>query len=373
MGYKMIYVLPKRSDDIYQEIENFEDYELTNCVAYEMAVRNDEVIRLKKFLDKRDNLSNIPNKKNDEKKTFSSWKHHMQLVKKYPALSNELVKKMVKQKLKKSFYINHYFNNEKEIGNGGLFSLQYNDKLYTEGLLSHMNSSLDKLSCSSRKHSPKLKMNVLYKDGYIIRQAKYDYNKDYSLSEIKTRFKRKLYCDKLTKSLNVELNLALPKKELIAFIENIKDEYDKDNSIVKTPLELLGETLNGAVVPKNYPKKLTAAKMADMFYIYDYVKVRLKEVSNANINIKAAYKEQIADVSKNKDLTTKEKKIQKAELFRVHCENTIDTTIKDIFNEEKLKKMLNLKEDNISKLYYAIKPYIDNLKYKELVTGVSTI
>jgi len=32
--------LPKRSDAIYQEIESFEEYELTQCVAYEMAVRN---------------------------------------------------------------------------------------------------------------------------------------------------------------------------------------------------------------------------------------------------------------------------------------------------------------------------------------------
>jgi hypothetical protein len=28
--------LPKRIDTIYQEIEAFEDYEFTNCIAYEM-------------------------------------------------------------------------------------------------------------------------------------------------------------------------------------------------------------------------------------------------------------------------------------------------------------------------------------------------
>jgi hypothetical protein len=42
--------LPKRSDSIYKEIESFKDYEFTNCIAYEMAIRNDEVInKVKNF------------------------------------------------------------------------------------------------------------------------------------------------------------------------------------------------------------------------------------------------------------------------------------------------------------------------------------
>jgi hypothetical protein len=50
--------LPKRKDSIYEEIEKFENYELTPCIAYEMAIRNQEVIdllhdinRLDKFKD----------------------------------------------------------------------------------------------------------------------------------------------------------------------------------------------------------------------------------------------------------------------------------------------------------------------------------
>ena len=35
--------LPKRKDPIYKEIEEFKDYEFTNCIAYEMAIRNKEV------------------------------------------------------------------------------------------------------------------------------------------------------------------------------------------------------------------------------------------------------------------------------------------------------------------------------------------
>ena len=41
--------LPQRDDSNYKEIEEFQDYELTNCIAYEMAIRNTE---LKKLLKK---------------------------------------------------------------------------------------------------------------------------------------------------------------------------------------------------------------------------------------------------------------------------------------------------------------------------------
>jgi len=36
--------LPKRDDTIYKEIESFEDYELTQCITYEMAIRNDGIL-----------------------------------------------------------------------------------------------------------------------------------------------------------------------------------------------------------------------------------------------------------------------------------------------------------------------------------------
>lgn len=37
---------PYRSDKQYKEIEKFRDYELTQCIAYEMAIRNAENIKL---------------------------------------------------------------------------------------------------------------------------------------------------------------------------------------------------------------------------------------------------------------------------------------------------------------------------------------
>jgi len=38
--------LPQREDPNYKEVENFEDYELTQCIAYEMLIRNKDVCEL---------------------------------------------------------------------------------------------------------------------------------------------------------------------------------------------------------------------------------------------------------------------------------------------------------------------------------------
>ncbi len=46
-----------RGDEQYTRIEKYEDYEFTHCIAYEMAIRNIHVKRLKKSLEKLNYLS----------------------------------------------------------------------------------------------------------------------------------------------------------------------------------------------------------------------------------------------------------------------------------------------------------------------------
>jgi hypothetical protein len=119
------------------------------------------------------------------------------------------------------------------------------------------------------------------------------------------------------------LNIAFPKGELIAYISKIKDEYDKDNSIIKTPLELLGETLEKSDNKKT-PKKPKASVYSDWFYIYDYWKY----------------------------------------------EKTQGKTDKDIFVALEVENDVPYKEDNLRKIRDKMKYFIDDLGYKELITGV---
>ncbi len=127
----------------------------------------------------------------------------------------------------------------------------------------------------------------------------------------------------IQKSCLLEINLFLPKDELIAYISKIKDDFDKDNSIIKTPLELLGETLEKSDNKKT-PKKPKALVYADWFYIYDYWKYE---------------------------------KIQ-------------GKTDKDIFVALEIENDVPYKEDMLRKIRDKMKYFIDDLGYKELITGV---
>lgn len=51
LNYDLSKNLPERSDEKYIRIEKYEDYEFTHCIAYEMATRNSEVIKLTSIVD----------------------------------------------------------------------------------------------------------------------------------------------------------------------------------------------------------------------------------------------------------------------------------------------------------------------------------
>jgi len=126
-----------------------------------------------------------------------------------------------------------------------------------------------------------------------------------------------------TSLFSIDLNLNLSKEELIAYISKIKDDFDKDNSIIKTPLELLGETLEKSD-NKKIPKKPKASVYADWFYIYDYWKY----------------------------------------------EKALGKTDKDIFVALEVENDVPYKEDMIRKIRDKMKYFIDDLGYKELITGI---
>jgi hypothetical protein len=170
------------------------------------------------------------------------------------------------------------------------------------------------------KHRKKLlQRNYFQKEGFIIEQLYNATKKDFD-SSISPNFKRYVHN---SNSILENINLNLPKNELIAYISKIKDTYDKDNSIVKTPLELLGEDLEKSD-NKRTQKKSNAEKYADWFYIYDY--------------------------------WTFEKMQGK--------------TDKEIFVNLEVENDIPYKEENIRKIRDKMIYFIDKLGYKELITGV---
>ena len=209
------------------------------------------------------------------------------------------------------------------------------------------------------------KSNSVVKDGFFVNQGAYEQSKINDISKITPNFKREFI--EQGKIAEIKINLAMPKDELVAYIIHIKDYYNNDIRILKSPAELFGNQVQEAGKP---PKK-KSERWADMFFVYDYVKARQNCIKEQNKSNEAELEAEIENIKKYHIGIDRKKRVAFAKAE--YLESTINTKITDIFKEDELTKILELKADNISKLYYAIKPYIDDLKYKELLTGVSTI
>ena len=268
--------LPTRSDTIYLEVESFEDYEYTNCIAYEMAIRNGEVKAL--FLNASDINSDIL--RNDYL-IFPAevYKYNWSKSK---DLSNESYK---------SFFLKN--TKEKNFGKIKNYSVKAGKGFYLE-YSTHL-----------------LKDNKIRNHQSI--------SKNYSRPEMKQNYNT---------NFKFDLNLALPKDELIAYISKIKDEYDKDNSIIKGSLELIGEVLSVAdenLLIHKGTGKYNKQRVADMFYIYDCDKLNIKKSKIIN------------------------------EL--------------NYYYYDKDTKNTNFTYDTLNKYLGYAKSLIDDLKYRELIAG----
>ena len=281
--------LPQRDDLIYKEIEEFQDYELTNCIAYEMAIRSQnytysiEVINL-------DVISGIDLNNTD---ISDSDKNYLLDV------------------IELSDYIKIFSNNKSNKLNFIEF-LQMDEQI--KSIMNETMNFEDRLN----KYGKVECLKILNK-----KSKKEILNKLINPPKLNIKHSRPKIKINETSLFSIDLNLNLPKEELIAYISKIKDEYDKNNSIIKTPLELLGETLEKSD-NKKIPKKPKASVYADWFYIYDYWKY----------------------------------------------EKALGKTDKEIFVALEIENIIPYKEDMIRKIRDKMKYFIDDLGYKELITGV---
>lgn len=277
--------LPQRDDLIYKEIEEFQDYELTNCVAYEMMARNNE------FEKKYEELNYY----------YNNIKIILQQFMKKYNLDKLRLNEIIESDIEKivNFRTEVLDNKRKEIYLE--FGVYYFDDEF--------NKLLRKLLNGFKESEIRIGNNLDLLGG--------DYNELFLIpSRPRLEFN-------YIPSSKIKLNLNLPKEELIAYISKIKDDFDKDNSIIKTPLELLGETLEKSDNKKT-PKKPKASVYADWFYIYDYWKY----------------------------------------------EKALRKTDKDIFVALEVENNVPYKEDMLRKIRDKMKYFIDDLGYKELITGV---
>lgn len=275
--------IPLRSEYKYIE-EEYELYELTHCMAYEMAIRNENVKHILKVLKELQNnykevlytifqndsleyvvhacldsiyeLLTIYNETATKKIDFSE-------IDSWDESTSQIGHKTINFIMKIIVELNDELNKQ-------YYMIDKREGIIPKGLNDDVNPKLDNWFY---EHIDESLTNSDYKNDYI-EKAGYEIflgadinNDELSCSKIKPKFKTSL---KQFNQTEITLNLSLPKKELLAFVEKIKDDYDNEESYLLNYLEFLGKELG--INSKVY-KNMTAKKWADHFYIYDVLKL----------------------------------------------------------------------------------------------------
>ncbi len=279
----------RRSDKQYLDVESFEEYEFTPCIAYEMAIRNDRVVEI--MINRLSNpgvFTHTMSKENDE------------LLSEYALVD--------------SYYHDYHFLIE---------SLKIQEKFYKEFTDFHKSKPEQQ-----KKDIWKSEGNTLRKfvkqDGFLHRSivAENEMIPYYKENRIYQYFKRpKMQHDIIDNVVSIDFDLSLPENELIAYIKHLKKAYQKD--IIVTPYDEFIHKISKTDKNKNSLPK--GAKMADIFYIYDCLKLGYTK-----------------------------RKIQN-EVYNYYADQGIETKTLDY---KTLKKYHDIAID-----------YIDNKRYLELITG----
>ena len=286
----------KRSDKIYKEIESFEEYELTNNIAYEMMIRDEEIIK-------------------------AGYYDFM---------------------IKISEYAKDRINNTKVLNIMDIF-----DKKYINDFRIKMGKAGIDIDRIIDYFNYLLIENYCEVDYNINGKGVFEYGKKITIERYKhikinyrSQFKRPMIIINHTSKLtNININLSLPENELIAYVKKLKQESDKNK--IRNFIDLLAEiegvtiksTIYDNIVCNSKGKCFDSRnilskqeKLADMFYIYDALQYGMTQRKISN------------------------------EIYNYYADIGIETKTMD---DKTLTKYKDIAKD-----------YIDNKRYKELVTGV---
>ena len=189
-------------------------------------------------------------------------------------------------------------------------------------------------------------------DGYSTHQGilKGEDNR-YNLSTIKQDSTKQVVNHNVS---NFQINLNLPKHELISYLSKIKDNYDNDNSILMSPMELLGRDIN--IKPEDI-KNMDSIEWADTFYIYDYFKNNVDDnITDKKSGIKI-------------DLTFYHRDLENTSYEKSNLDSKSVQNIKHKYSKKKKSdnKEFYIEIDTIGSRYKLMKVLIEQEKYKFLI------
>lgn len=386
---------PKRTDERYKRIENFKPYELTHCIVFEMAGRTKEVRESIELLASIEKVLEIRYKKIPDNKDENTIEIDELLgVNNVVEVSEKEYAKLEKQRrkfketfdegiriLKNQYYIhyNQHAVNIPEIENpfkekdfSGMSLEEIEEEFsyaFHAPMMTHISGAVGKYLHGEEYPLYKSDHNIY--EGFVTARGIDPRCKTFNISNISTHFQRKIYD---TNQINVALNMSLPEEELVEYIKHIKKTLSEENSKeLKSPNKLLGKEVKDAEKTANYPKKQTAKKLADMFFVYDYVTAKLKEHEYCEDLMKKEYEENKDSVKKSFEYTTAEKE-QQLQTLKIEYEgNRTSIKVEDVFKDFDNSNEIKGKGSTASNYYYALKPYIEEYRYPEFLTGESII
>jgi len=274
-----------RSDEQYLEIEKFKDYEFSWCIAFEMARRDPKLVReverfIRFYRDHKEQIAFIPHdsetfERNFEYRLYRRAKaifeigydylaqtHWLAPIDLYYVTQDETALEMAE------VYVHQFREIQSQLPNER-FTL-----VDDEGVLFESSVKLNNAHFFENRES--------VSDEEIL-EAIEDYDIDPALIESERRATELFARPKLSipamydKSIQLELNFALPEKELLAYLSHIKKRFDEQKELVRSPIELLGaelssfglEEVDAGKVYKRDRRKTLPEKCADLFFIYD--------------------------------------------------------------------------------------------------------
>ena len=377
--------LPRRDDEVYKIISSYEPYELTHCISYEIAIRNEEVktiieklkylalinkdffstelsyknkptieyieVMEEKIQELKLNLNKLEIKHNIDFETFNLNEIQSSIYKLIAEYSIVL---------EKEYYMIY---DRKEITPVGMYNL-FKGANQSEPDI-ELNSFMDKVISKSISNcnESNYEDNYVLKDGYAVYQGAYKGSNSYDINKIKPNFIRPM---REFNQTEISFNMSLPKDEIISYISKIKDDYDNKNTSYKTLNQLLyGEdTRNEEKLEHNQQNRY-----ADDFFIYDYYTQSVESHENKLEIIQKKLSQyhgmKVENGRNDYTLIEYDEAIIKMQSNSSTSSSSIDDFIKIFENNNIIHYIDTFKI--IENRFKSLKNAIDNKKYKRLI------
>lgn len=389
--------IPQRNDQVYIDIENYNDYEYTNCIAYQMLIRTEKFIKLidtneserdSKWenkikecgLNHMDVLSMHTKRlyyynfflhdKNNH--LHPRWEKHSSLT--IGSIENGLDSLIKYYFDKKEIYSSPYISDDElttlmnRLNNFKKVNVEYEEIL----------NNLSKYAIVGINHRNKDEL-ILLDENIYLSSLKKEFLKTLSINEEEQKyipaelsFKTPKLWFKEAKIVTIPINVNLPEDELIAYIKGIKKTYNKNNNTVGNIFEILGGDIEKGIEPGS-KNKLSKEKntlkylMADAFYIYDmymvmnkiYKDMKNKKIVKKNSDIKL--------IKKRNNLDGDQKKSCISQIKSDYADEIV--SLSKISLENDIIEYTEFTKNKVQICRAFMNHYIKNEKYKNLIIG----